>query len=288
VAKYLFLVIALAFAACATPQRKPIVDPAAVSAFDASRFDAIEPLIQNAIAEGRLPGAVVLVGLGERTVYQKAIGRRALVQSPEPMTPDTIFDLASLTKVVATTTSVMILIDEGKIGLNDRVAAFIPGFERHGKGNITIRQLMTHVSGLRPDVDLVDAWSGYDTAIRLAVEEVPTAAPGTRFVYSDINFFLLGDIVKRVSGVPLDRFSHERIFAPLGMSDTGFTPAEPARARIAPTGDMTSVRGVVHDPTARRMGGVAGHAGLFGTAADLATYCKMILGGGAHRGVRIL
>ena len=133
----------------------------------------------------------MLVGLGERTLYHKAIGRRALVQSPEPMTPDTIFDLASLTKVVATTTSVMILIDEGKIGLNDRVAAFIPGFERHGKGNITIRQLMTHVSGLRPDVDLADAWSGYDTAIRLAVEEVPTDAPGTRFVYSDINFFLL-------------------------------------------------------------------------------------------------
>ena len=282
------IVVLLAFAACATPQRKPIVDPATAGAVDASRFDAIEPLIQNAIAERRLPGAVVLVGLGERTLYHKAIGRRALVQSPEPMTPDTIFDLASLTKVVATTTSVMILIDEGKIGLNDRVAAFIPGFERHGKGNITIRQLMTHVSGLRPDVDLVDAWSGYDTAIRLAVEEVPTAAPGTRFVYSDINYFLLGDIVRRVSGVPLDRFSHERIFAPLGMTDTGFTPAEPARARIAPTGDQTSVRGVVHDPTARRMGGVAGHAGLFGTAADLATFCRMILGGGAHRGVRIL
>jgi uncharacterized protein YbbC (DUF1343 family) len=288
VAKYLSLLVVFVFAACATPTRRPIVDPAATSAVDPSRFDAIEPLIHNAIAERKLPGAVVLVGLGERTLYHKAIGRRAVVPSTEAMTPDTIFDLASLTKVVATTTSVMILIDEGKIGLNDRVAAFIPGFERHGKGNITIRQLLTHVSGLRPDVDLVDAWSGYDTAIRLAVEEIPTGAPGTRFVYSDINFFLLGDIVKRVSGVPLDRFSHERIFAPLGMTDTGFTPAESVRARIAPTGDITSSRGVVHDPTARRMGGVAGHAGLFGTAADLATFCRMILGGGAYRGVRIL
>jgi len=288
VARYLRLVVVFAFAACATPQRTPIVDPAAAGAVDASRFDAIDPLIQSAIAERKLPGAVVLVGLGERTLYQKAIGQRAVVPSAERMTLDTIFDVASLTKVVATTTSVMILIDEGKIGLNDRVAAFIPGFERHGKGTITIRQLMTHVSGLRPDVDLADSWSGYDTAIRLAADEVPTAAPGTRFVYSDINFFLLGDIVRRVSGMPLDRFSHERIFAPLGMTDTGFTPAEAARTRIAPTGDMTSVRGVVHDPTARRMGGVAGHAGLFSTAADLATFCRMVLGGGVHRSVRIL
>ena len=287
-ARYLRLVVVFAFAACATPQRTPIVDPAAAGAVDASRFDAIDPLIQSAIAERKLPGAVVLVGLGERTLYQKAIGQRAVVPSAERMTLDTIFDVASLTKVVATTTSVMILIDEGKIGLNDRVAAFIPGFERHGKGTITIRQLMTHVSGLRPDVDLADSWSGYDTAIRLAADEVPTAAPGTRFVYSDINFFLLGDIVRRVSGMPLDRFSHERIFAPLGMTDTGFTPAEAARTRIAPTGDMTSVRGVVHDPTARRMGGVAGHAGLFSTAADLATFCRMVLGGGVHRSVRIL
>ena len=149
----------------------------------------------HAISDKKLPGAVVLVGQGERTLYQKAIGQRSVAPSAEPMTLDTIFDLASLTKVVATTTSVMILVEEGKIALNDRVAAFIPGFERYGKGNITIRHLLTHMSGLRPDVDLADAWTGSDTAIALAVEEVPTSAPGTRFVYSDINFFLLGDIV---------------------------------------------------------------------------------------------
>jgi uncharacterized protein YbbC (DUF1343 family) len=289
VAKYLLLVIVFALAACTTAQQRLTVAPAAAARdLDLSRFNAIEPLIHNAIDARKLPGAVVLIGVGERTVYHKAIGRRAVVPSPEPMTPDTIFDLASLTKVVATTTSMMILIDEGRIGLNDRVAAFIPGFERHGKGNITIRHLLTHVSGLRPDVDLVDSWSGYDTAIRLAIEEVPTAAPGTRFVYSDINFFLLGDIVKRVSGVPLDRFSHERIFDPLGMSDTGFTPDGSARGRIAPTGGTHAVRGVAHDPTSQRMAGVAGHAGLFSTAADLATFCRMILGRGMHRGVRIL
>ena len=284
-AKYLILV--LAFLTCTAQSRPPVVTPAA-SVLELSRLDAIAPLIQTAITEKKLPGAVVLVGLGDRTLYHTAIGERAVVPTPEPMTPDTIFDVASLTKVVATTTSVMILIDEGKIGLNDRVASFIPGFERHGKESITIRQLLTHMSGLRPDVDLVEPWSGYETAIALAIAEVPTSTPGTRFVYSDINFFLLGEIVRRVSGEPLDRFARRRIFVPLGMRDTTFTPGESARRRIAPTGDATAVRGVVHDPTARRMGGVAGHAGLFSTAEDLAIFCRMILGRGEHRGARIL
>ena len=170
------------------------------SGVDLRKLDAIEPLVQEAIAEKKLPGAVVLIGRGDRVLYQKAIGSRALVPAVEAMTLDTIFDLASLTKVVATTTSVMMLVEDGKLRLNDRVSTFIPGFERYGKGNITIRHLMTHVSGLRPDVDLGEAWTGYDTAIDLAIEEVPTAPPGERFVYSDINFFLLGDIVRRVSG----------------------------------------------------------------------------------------
>ena len=285
-AKYLILV--LAFLACTAQSRPPVVTPAAAPSVEQSRLEAIEPLIRTAITEKKLPGAVVLVGMGPRTLYHTAIGDRAVVPTPEPMTLDTIFDVASLTKVVATTTSVMILIDEGKIGLNDRVASFIPGFERHGKESITIRQLLTHMSGLRPDVDLVEPWSGYETAIALAIAEVPTSTPGTRFVYSDINFFLLGEIVRRVSGEPLDQFTRRRIFVPLGMSDTTFTPGESARRRIAPTGDATAVRGVVHDPTARRMGGVAGHAGLFSTADDLAIFCRMILGRGEHRGVRIL
>ncbi|HET9469261.1 MAG TPA: exo-beta-N-acetylmuramidase NamZ domain-containing protein [Vicinamibacterales bacterium] len=285
-AKYLILV--LAFLACTAQSRPPVVTPAAAPSVEPSHLDAIEPLIRTAITENKLPGAVVLVGMGARTLYHTAIGQRVVVPSPEPMTPDTIFDVASLTKVVATTTSVMMLIDEGTIGLNDRVASFIPGFERHGKESITIRQLLTHTSGLRPDVDLVEPWSGYDTAIALAIEEVPTSIPGTSFVYSDINFFLLGEIVRRVSGEPLDRFAHRRIFAPLGMRDTTFTPGESVRSRVAPTGDATAPRGVVHDPTARRMGGVAGHAGLFSTAEDLAIFCRMILGRGEYRGVRIL
>ena len=298
------LILVLLLIACVAPTRLQIVDPVAAAAqagsIDASKLDEIDRLIQTAISEQKLPGAVVLVGLGDRTLYHKAIGRRAVAPSPEPMTLDTIFDVASLTKVVATATSAMILIEEGKIRLNDRVAAFIPGFERYGKGGITIRHLLTHVSGLRPGIDLAEPWTGSDTAVALAIEEVPAAEPGARFIYSDINFLLLGDIVRRVSGEPLDRFSNRRIFAPLAMTDTAFTPGDSWQGRIAPTGrcvpflspcrgpESAPLRGIVHDPTARRMGGVAGQAGLFSTATDLAAFCRMMLGGGAYRGVRIL
>jgi uncharacterized protein YbbC (DUF1343 family)/CubicO group peptidase (beta-lactamase class C family) len=270
------------------------------SGIDVRRIELIEPLIHADIKDKKLPGAVVLVGRSDRIAYQKAFGNRALVPAPEPMTADTIFDLASLTKVVATTTSVLMLIEDGKVRLTDRVATFIPGFERYGKGDITIRHLITHVSGLRPDVDLGDLWTGYDKAIELAIEETPTSAPGERFVYSDINFFLLGDIVKRVSGKPLDEFTRDRIFKPLGMKDTGFNPPASVHARVAPTENCTPygwpcegpdrkiLRGVVHDPTARRMMGVAGHAGLFSTAADLSIFCRMLLNGGSLNGVRVL
>jgi uncharacterized protein YbbC (DUF1343 family) len=270
------------------------------TAIDLKKLEAIEPLVRQEIEQKRLPGAVVLIGLGNRIVYQRAIGSRAQVPAREPMTVDTIFDLASLTKVVATTTSVMMLIEQGKLRLVDRVATFIPGFERYGKGDITIRHLLTHVSGLRPDVDLGDAWTGTDTAIQLAIEEVPAAPPGARFVYSDINFFLLGEIVHRISGERLDEFTGKRIFQPLGMNDTMFNPPAALQARIAPTEsctpfgwpcagpDMKMLRGVVHDPTARRMDGVAGHAGLFGTAADLAVFSRMLLNDGSYRGVRVL
>jgi uncharacterized protein YbbC (DUF1343 family)/CubicO group peptidase (beta-lactamase class C family) len=274
--------------------------PSPPVSFDSRRFDAIEPLVREAIAEKKLPGAVVLVGRRDRVLYQKAFGHRAVVPALETMTTDTIFDLASLTKVVATTTSIMILVEQGKIRLSERVASYIPGFERYGKGDITIRHLLTHVSGLRPDVDLAEQWTGYEKAIALAIEEVPSSRPGERFVYSDINFFLLGDLVRRVSGMPLDRFARERIFDPLGMRDTSFNPHASLGPRIAPTEnctrygwpcqgpDMTMLRGFVHDPTARRMGGVAGHAGLFSTASDLAIFCRMLLNGGVHDGTRIL
>src|SRR4051794_28888904 len=168
-------------------------------------FARIEPVVNAAIARHELPGAVVVIGRGDQILYHRAFGQRAVAPTAEPMTEDTIFDLASLTKVVATTTSVMQLVERGLVRLNDPVAKFIPEFARYGKAAITIRNLLTHTSGLRPDLELEVEFDGSAEAVRRAIEEVPTAPPGERFVYSDINFFLLGDIVRRVSGERLDR-----------------------------------------------------------------------------------
>jgi len=269
--------------------------------FDPAVLQRVDTLIAEAIEARQIPGAVVLVGRGPEVLYQKAYGQRAVSPAPEAMTLDTVFDMASVTKVVATATAVMILVDEGKVRLTDRVAAFIPDFGRYGKGNITVRHLLTHVSGLRPDLDLADdSWVGYDKAIELAAEEVPGFAPGERFIYSDIGFFLLGEIVARVSKMPFDQFVRDRVLVPLGMKDSMFNPPESLRPRIAPTQlctpygwpcdgpNQVMLRGVVHDPTARRMHGVAGHAGLFSTAADMARYCQMILNGGSLQGARVL
>ncbi len=267
---------------------------------DEARLARVGVLVREAIDAGQLPGAVVLVGRGDEVVYFEAFGDRALVPAREQLTRDTIFDLASLTKVVATTTSVMQLVEAGQIRLTDRVGTFIPEFSRYGKEGVTIRHLLTHMSGLRPDLDLADEFEGYDEAIHRATEEVLLAPPGREFVYSDINFFLLGEIVARVSGLPLDQYVRERIFVPLGMVDTMFNPPVDVVPRIAPTEacpplgwpcngpSSVMLRGTVHDPTARRMGGVAGHAGLFSTAHDLAIFCRMLLGRGAVGGTRLL
>ncbi|MCC7123220.1 MAG: DUF1343 domain-containing protein, partial [Acidobacteria bacterium] len=265
------------------------------------RISGIDRVVDEAIAAGRTPNAVVLVGQGDRLLHAAAYGARALVPAREAMTMNTVFDLASLTKVVATTTAVMTLVEQGRVRLNDPVAVHVPGFERYGKAGITVGHLLAHVSGLRPDVDLADPWTGYDAAIELARDEVPTSAPGERFVYSDINFFVLGEIVRVVSGETLDVYTKRVVFDPLGMRDTGFLPPASLHARIAPTErcdtmdawpckrpGASPLRGIVHDPTARRMGGVAGHAGLFGTAEDLARFARMLLGGGALDGRRVL
>ena len=246
-----------------------------------TRLSLIDGVVADAIAEKKLPGAVILVGRNNRVLFKKAYGNRSLSPTVEKMTLDTVFDMASLTKVVATTTAVMAMVEDGKIRLTDPVAMFIPEFAKYGKDRVTVRHLLTHMSGLRPDLDLADSWTGYDTAIALASEEVLTSTPGTRVVYSDINFELLAEIVQRVSKEPFAKFVQQRIFKPLGMTDTMFLPPASMLSRIAPTENL---RGVVHDPTARRMGGVAGHAGLFSTADDLATFCQMLLNGGALPG----
>ncbi len=216
-----------------------------------------------------------------------------MVPEKVQMTPETIFDLASLTKVIATTTAVMQLVEQGKIRLEETVGDYWPEFKARGKEGITVRELLTHYSGLRPDLDLKPGWSGYETALKMIVEENPIAPPGTRFIYSDINFETLGELVRRVSGQPLDVYCSAHVFKPLGMKDTMFKPPSTLRERIAPTqyqfgttGKM--LWGEVHDPTAYNMGGVAGHAGLFSTASDLAVFAQMLLNGGSYKGVYVL
>lgn len=250
----------------------------------------IDRAVQGSILDKKLPGAVVVIGQPGKVLHRAAYGNRALVPAPEPMTIDTIFDAASLTKVVATTSAVMRLFEQGRIRLSDPVTAYLPTFQ-NGKTEITVRHLLTHFSGLRPDLDLEPAWSGYETGIDRALVDKPVAAPGERFIYSDINFILLGEIVRTVGGKPLDEFVASEVWRPLRMNETAFKPAASLRPRIAPTeyikGTKTPLRGVVHDDTTRFMGGVAGHAGMFTTAADLARFATMMLGDGSLDGGRV-
>src|SRR5436190_2998892 len=252
--------------------------------------EALDDAIDQAIRKDQIPGAVLLIGHNGQIVYRNAYGQRSVTPTAEPMTLDTIFDCASLTKVVATTSALMKLFEQGRLRLNDRVTDYLPDFQG-GKSDITVRHLMTHFSGLRPDVDLEPAWSGYETGIHRALIDKPAGPPGARFVYSDINFILLGEIVRRLSGETVPEYAAKTVFSPLDMRDTLFQPPGSLRPRIAPTEmlekDHLLLRGVVHDPTARYMGGIAGHAGLFSTADDLAHFCQMLLDKGTWQGRRI-
>ncbi len=243
----------------------------------------LDPIIQQAIQDHQIPGAVLLVGHGGHVVYHKAYGSRALDPRREPMTLDTVFDIASLTKVVSTTTCVMKLLEQGKIRLNDPVARYLPEFAQNGKEDITVRQLLIHYSGLREDLDLKEPWQGKETAYKMAFAETPVVAPGSKFLYSDINFIVLGALVERVSGSTLDEYAARNIFTPLKMTHTRFRPPAAWKKTIAPTqydDNNVMLRGVVHDPTARRMGGVAGHAGLFSTGSDLSRFAQALMSGG--------
>jgi uncharacterized protein YbbC (DUF1343 family)/CubicO group peptidase (beta-lactamase class C family) len=252
-------------------------------AVPAHTFPAVDAVIQQAISDRTIPGAVLMVGHDGQVIYRKAYGHRALEPHVEPMTLDTVFDLASLTKVMVTAPAVMQLVEQGKVRLNDPVAKYLPEFAQNGKEDITVRQLLTHYSGLAPDLDLKIAWEGKQTAYGMAMALTPEDPPGSKFSYSDVNFIVLGELVERVSGETLDEYARRRIFVPLKMLHTRFVPPAAWRAKIAPTQydeHERMLRGVVHDPTARRMGGVAGHAGLFSTGDDLAKYAQALLIGG--------
>jgi uncharacterized protein YbbC (DUF1343 family)/CubicO group peptidase (beta-lactamase class C family) len=273
---------------CLAAQAKKTAKPAKVAKSSkgpssrGSRFQSVDAAIEDVIAKGQIPGAVLVVGHEGKVIYRKAYGHRALVPSQEPMTTDTIFDIASLTKCVATATSVTRMLELGQLRLNDTIGKFIPEFATNGKQEITIRELMTHFSGLGPDLDLRQPWTGRETAFNMIAAEKPVNPPGSRFLYSDINFEILGFIVEKVSNLTLDKYASIHVFQPLKMKHTSYLPPESWNKKIAPTQyDEHNVilRGVVHDPTARRMGGVAGHAGVFSTADDLALFAQAMLDG---------
>ena len=257
------------------------------------QLTAIAGIVDKAIRSGKTPGAVVLIGNQDKVVYRQAFGYRAIKPKRLPMRIDTIFDLSSLTKVMATTTAVMQLMEKGKLRIEDRIAEHWPEFKINGKEGITVCQLLTHYSGLRPSLEVSSRWAGYDAALKMITGEKPFSPPGTRFIYSDINFIILGELVRRISGQSLDVYCAEYIFKPLGMKDTRFKPSPSLRSRIAPTQYQHGKKGKilwgeVHDPVAYHMGGVAGHAGLFSTADDLATFAQTLLNGGSTKGLRIL
>jgi uncharacterized protein YbbC (DUF1343 family)/CubicO group peptidase (beta-lactamase class C family) len=268
---------------------------------DASRLKRIDTVVDRAIERRQIPGAVVLVGRRGAIAYVRASGRRAIEPVPEPMTRDTVFDLASLTKPVATAALAMMFIEEGRMRLSDRLDKLLPEMDSRGKGAVTIEQLLRHRAGFVPDNPLADYQRGPDHAWKQIAALDLVFTPGERFRYSDVGFLVLGRIVERLAAGRLDELARERIFEPLGMKDTHFRPLAQkgtaasaiALARIAPTerespaGQM--LRGVVHDPRARALGGVAGHAGLFATADDLAIFAQTILSGGiGPNGGRIL
>ena len=259
------------------------------SEFYPAKLAEIDRAVGVAVAEGRLPGGVIWIERGGAT-YRKAYGERARVPASVPTSLDTIYDAASLTKVLATAPAIYLLHERGKLDIDRPVFEYLPEFESPEKRSITVRHLLTHTSGLRPSLGLSDPWSGYEAGVERAIAETPVTSEGLAFRYSDINYILLGEIVRRVAGVPLNEFVAREIYEPLGMSDTGFLPAASKRERIAPTeriSDGSILHGIVHDPTSRRMGGVAGHAGLFTTAADIARYARMLLGGGTLEGTRL-
>lgn len=260
---------------------------AAQNSTDLSSIDAV---VNRAIQQNQIPGAVVIVGHNGQIVFRKAFGSRSLEPTREAMTVDTVFDMASTTKCLVTAVGIMQLVEHGQIRLNDPVSKYIPEFGKNGKEEITVRQLATHYSGLREDLDLKQRWAGKQAAYEQANDEKPYVAPGSEFRYSDINFIVLGELIERVSGMSLDQYASKNIFGPLAMTHTRYLPPAQWRAVTAPTeydDDHRMMRGVVHDPTASRMGGVAGHAGVFSTADDVAKFAQAMLDG-LHTGNAVL
>jgi CubicO group peptidase (beta-lactamase class C family) len=252
------------------------VGPPAPSGIEAAGFDRA---VMEGIRVGVYPGAALVIGRHDTTLLAKGYGHLTWSAASPAVDPEsTLYDLASVTKVVVTTTSLMLLVDAGKVRLDAPVSIYVPEFHGAGTARITVRQLLTHTSGLRPTLPLYRERDSA-AALRVVYAATPLEPPGTRVVYSDLNAILLGEIVRRAAGEPLDVFAEREILGPLGLERTLFRPPARWRAHIAPTGEWHGhpVAGVVNDQNAARLGGVAGHAGLFATASDVARFAQFML-----------
>jgi CubicO group peptidase (beta-lactamase class C family) len=247
-----------------------------------SRLSRLGELLQTAVDAESLPGAVLAAGIGQDIVYEQALGFAERLHGViRPMTFDTQFDLASLTKVVATLPSILLLVERGELLLSDPITRFIPTFTGAEKERVTLRHLLTHSSGLPAHREFYRQWSGHDEILAAVIAEPLEAPPGTQVVYSDLGFILLGEIVQRVTGHPLEAYARHQVFKPLGMLNTRFCPPRELAPDIAATEDVPGQGvkvGVVHDENAEASGGVSGHAGLFAPARDLIRYLQMWLG----------
>lgn len=269
--------------------RLPKVDPAEVG-MRGDLLDLIDHVANEGIENGNMAGCVVAVGRQGKLAFLRAYGHRQLEPTREEMTVDTVFDMASITKPVSTATSIMMLWQQGKIKLTDRLSKHIPEFANNGKDEITILQLLTHQAGLIPDNALSDYNDGVARAFERIFELNTIEKPGEKFIYSDVGFILLAELVRRKTGMNVHEFTQQHIFQPLEMEETGYLPDESLQARCAVNDrrDGQWVKGIVHDPRALKLEGVAGHAGLFSTAEDIAVYAQMLLNGGQYNGHRIL
>jgi len=293
---FIFLIVRPALA-----EKLPGAKPEDVG-MSSARLGSLDTMIGEALERHDFPGAVLLVGRGGRVVYRRAFGLSQTVPQNRPMDSDLIFDLASVTKPVATAASIMVLVERGRLRLWDKVKDFIPEFTPY----ITVRgfpgedarlyHLLTHTSGLQPYTDAKDVAAKYgtpcptETLVRHIARMRKQAPPGTAFIYSCLNYITLAQIVRQVSGQDIAAFAAETIFRPLGMEQTCFNPPAELVPRCVPTQveEGKPLRGVVHDPLARLQGGISGNAGLFSTADDLAVFCQMLLNRGEYGGRRIL
>jgi uncharacterized protein YbbC (DUF1343 family) len=277
-------------AACPAAENPLPVVPPETLGVSAGRLAKIDEVVRQAIARGDLPGAVVVIVHRGRVIFRKAYGSRSKQPADAPMTPEVVFDLASLTKPIATATALMLLVEQGKLRLSDRLGQHLPAFRRKETDGITVAHLLLHTSGFIADNALADYCGGRAEALKRLHALNPVVEPGTRFTYSDVGYLLLGELVERVSGQPLNEFTRKHVFTPLGMNETAFRPRGKLKERCAPTEKRSGrwLLGEVHDPRADLLGGVAGHAGLFASADDLAVYAQMLLNGGEYRGRRVL